>query len=127
MDYQIIGDGVQADIYILKLEKYVRHIEPHEFGLPSGIPSINPLEYFITSGDAIKKTISLSARIQELISSLKSQYHDVIRYRVSLELLLKSVELLKRDLEFARGDALFLETEWSDHVLYVIPKNPRAK
>ncbi len=127
MDHNLIGDGQKAEIFILHLEHYLRYVKPVEFGLPPDLPSVNPFDYFITSGDAIKKTIALRNDISIAISKLLSSYNDVLRYKLAMTTLLNSVDKMLKDLEFARGDALFLETEWYDHHLFVVPKNLRVK
>lgn len=127
MSENYIGDGEKAEVYVLNLDSYLRYMKPAEFGLPSAVPTINPFDYFITSGDAIKKTIMLRSDLISTISRVLSLYTDALRYKLALTTLLSSIDKLLSDLEFARGDALFLETEWYDHVLFVVPKNPRVK
>ena len=76
------------------------------------VAGIDPLDYFITSGDAVSK-----ARILQRDLRSAGAIHEADRANALVEALIA-----------ARGNAIFLETEYSsDHRLLCIPKNPRAR
>lgn len=117
-----IGDPIpekRPQAYELDVKEHVSILDPSKYG--SKDPVLDPVQYFITSGDAVAKSKALLRDLQEVVAKAKG------RYATAAKKVVKQAEKLISDLETARGDACFLETEWEDHVLYVIPKNPRDK
>lgn len=117
-----------ADIYELILEDHVRQIKPSDYKL-SDVPNVNPNEYFITSGDAVQKTKALIRDYKEVIEKLQQciLHLDVAQYLIDVKVQCANAETLLELLLKARGTNIFLETEWNQHKLLCIPKNPRAK
>lgn len=87
--------------------------EPHqpdgvwELNLASFVTGVNPKDYFITSGEALKK----AQRLEEDCWALAGK-----------------VRKLRKLLEKARGPATYLETEWVDGGRLLLKrKDPRNK
>jgi hypothetical protein len=115
---------------------------------------INPADYFVTSGDAIEKTKILERDIWQLAGELRKRsyallekehgctsaeaqalFRDGIRpsrpkhfheYEVAVWKAAGQARKLLNALSKAKGDNCFLETEWENHKLLCIPKNPRT-
>ena len=118
-------------VFEIKIYDHLNHISPDEFGL-SNVPSLDPEMYYITSGDAICKTMQLQkdlwllvGKVQKLSSKkptkklalyLKALYSCAVRSKVLID-----------KLKVARGSAIFLETEWRDRRVIAVAKNPRPK
>lgn len=117
-----------ADIYELVLEDHLIEIRPSDYKL-SDVPSLNPTEYFITSGDAVQKTKALIRDYKEVIDKVQQcvLHIDVSKYLADVKVQCSHAETLLELLLKARGTNIFLETEWNQHKLLCIPKNPRAK
>lgn len=105
--------------YELNVLEHVKPLDPSEYGATGS--KIDPLEYFITSGDAVSKAKALLKDFKAILPKAKGKYVTATKASI------KATEELIRKLEEARGEACFLETEWESHTLYVIPKNPRDK
>lgn len=89
----------------------------YELVVETHIPAVGgliPRDYFITSGDAVSKARTLQ---RDLIALGTAQGDEAAR----------ATEILIDHLVAVRGDAIFLETEWDDHRLLCIPKNPRSR
>jgi len=68
------------------------------------LPSINPRDYFVTSGEAIQKAIKLHGDAKNLVNKAKSFLNELNR---------------------AKGKKKYLESSWEDNKLLVKAKNPR--
>jgi len=117
--------------YELDINEHVQWVDPAEFGV-TDFPVVKPTDYFITSGDAVVKAAHLDRDVWQLagearkkFSQSKNKKHAEFQRRL-WEMAGKCRALLNI-LKKARGEAIFLETEWRDHKLYCIPKNPRKK
>lgn len=78
----------------------------------TGGSGIDPHDYFITSGDAVSKARVLSRDLR-----LAGEVGEADRASRLVDALVA-----------ARGEACFLETEWSpERKLLCIPKNPRTR
>lgn len=139
-------------VFQLDMEQFVPLLDPKEYRI-SGIEKFDPNDYFITSGDAVQKAKVLErdlwtyagvvrkfscdrlatehkttyAKAQELHRSgvrpkspaKMDQYESLVWKSAGAARKLVGV------LVNVRGDAIFLETEWQNHRLLCIPKNPR--
>jgi len=145
-EYHLIGEpidqGNRPAVFELKIHGHLPLIEPNLFGLPDDTPTIDPHYYFITSGDALAKSIKLWRDILELIKELHGKYARPITikgkkkwiykkgYRKYVETVLecaKSCQEMTNKLREAKGPNCFLETEWREQHLITIPKNPRVR
>ena len=168
-DYVLIGEPADSPhaVFELRIWDHLNKIDPTEFGV-SDVPSLNPANYYVTSGDAISKTKQLVKDLKELLAKLKSKspkgfaasdddmkcvcgklctsksgvtlhqkacvgyqnrqtneaYH---RYEEAVALCYEKAQILHVKLQDAKGPHCFLETEWVDHVLKLVPKDPRNK
>ena len=90
----------------------------YELAVEAHVPAaggVNPRDYFITSGDAVSKARTLRRDLLSLGTSAGDE-------------AAAAADTLIGHLVAARGDAIFLETEYdSDHRLFCIPKNPRKR
>lgn len=133
MNMEILDDcdGASGTPYVLDIEKYVTYVNPRDYDI-TDIQLDDPRSYFITSGDAVVKADYLTKYMWKMAG--------VVRRRFGKSTDDKEKAFEKKVWECAgrcqrmlnvltklRGDNIFLETEWRDHVLYVIPKNPRKK
>lgn len=152
---QITDQTPQA--YELVVTDHVPILNPREHSLEELIPNmLDPRTYFITSGDAVEKTkvlakdlwvLALKVRAL-LVSQVRSEFncdYNAAQKRIkSKKMKLKQHQHLPEFdrivweatskcrhllglLLVARGVNRFLETEWSNHQLLCIPKNPRKK
>jgi hypothetical protein len=123
----LIDDEVNSDHYELVLEDHVTFVDPLKYNL--NCEAINPHNYFITSGDAIQKTLQLIKDYEKLCAAKPADANKAKYYEYILELAnqMENARTLLSLLYKAKGDNIFLETEWCLHKLYVLPKNPRIK
>lgn len=117
--------------------------------------SIDPAKYFVTSGDAVEKTKVLERDIWTLAGDLRKLSYQIIEkeqgcsaaeaqkkfrkgvrplkpkqfsaYESEVWKAAGSARKLLNALIAARGEDCFLETEWENHRLLCIPKNPRSQ
>ena len=145
-----IGEN-KPSIFELVLSDHIEFVDPKDFGIEA--ESINPADYFVTSGDAAEKARVLEEDYWKLAGKLRRQiYQKIIRelgvsYKEALYHYNNSdkpkdglygymnaiwrnagkARKLHNLLDEARGEDCFLETEWDeDHRLRCIPKNPRG-
>lgn len=120
-----------SSVFKLDIYKHIPFVNPEDYKLKD-VNSIDPHKYFITSGDAVEKTRVMERDLWDLASELRR----LIKTRPEIKEYEKKVwsaagkarALLNRLTRIKLiCDALFLETEWSDHVLYLLAKNPRKK
>lgn len=79
----------------------------------------DPIYYFTTSGEAIAKTLYMQENLEDY---LKQEPESEIYKK-----LYEQSENLMKHLLGLKKENVYLETEWRDHILYMIPKNPRNK
>lgn len=117
--------------------------------------SIDPAKYFVTSGDAVEKTKILERDIWNLAGDLRKLAYSMLErehkcsaadaqkkfrngirpvkpkmfseYESDVWKAAGSARKLLNALITARGEDCFLETEWDNHKLLCIPKNPRSQ
>lgn len=135
----------------LVLDDHIQAVHPKTFGIKEEF--IDPRRYFITSGDAIQKARVLEQDLWQLAARLRKRVIEQIQreHRITQQEARKRyndgcgtqrpkrlrdyeqaiwtkaghARRLMNQLKKARGDNCFLETEWDDHRLLCIPKNPR--
>jgi hypothetical protein len=117
--------------YVLDVFDFVQPLDPPpQFDMES----LNPNDYFVTSGDAVQKTRYLSEIVWAYAGTVRKQLRKMKRpskaAKVFEKLCWKQAGGCTRMLNAlikVRGEAVFLETEWnSDRKLLCIPKNPRS-
>ncbi len=118
-------------IYELNVSEHVDYINPHDYGI-TDFESINPSDYFITSGDAVVKATHLEKDMWRVAGEArkrfgKSRNKRHLEFQRKIWIAAGKCRLLLNMLKKVRGEHIFLETEWKDHVLYCIPKDPRKK
>lgn len=125
-----VAEGQAGVRYELVISEFIKPlIIPHDI---EGLTSIDPYDYFITSGDAIKKTDQLYRDIAQLGRSIQQVIQGgstsiLMALDVECTEALQGCLKMKQALENSRGKAIFLETDWIENKLVVIPKNPRLK
>ena len=117
-----------ADVYELVIQDHIQYIDPKDYKLNS-VLDIRPSEFFVTSGDAVEKTKALVREYKFIINQLSVKFvsSKLADYVADLILQQNAAEDMLNLLIKARGTNVFLETEWNQHHLLCIPKNPRAK
>ena len=128
----ITGDEETAgQPYELDINKYIQAVETPKC---MGIKSIEPKNYFVTSGDAISKSNQLLSDFYDhahLARKLAKKGVDNAKTIREYEShCWKSAEQTRKmitDLKKVRGKSKFLETEWLNGTLMCIAKNPRPK
>lgn len=151
-----IGDDIyepHPTVFELVLKDHIDFINPAEYNLTER--SLNPIDYFVTSGDAVEKAIVLEKDLRLLAGELRRKLYSLLAKEHDCEAIqaremfnkgvipsnppefytyanevLKTVgqaKTLLDQLRKAKGTNCFLETEWEDHRLLCIPKNPRAR
>jgi hypothetical protein len=146
-----IGE-IRPAVFELIVADHVPFVDPKDFGLKNE-KSINPADYFITSGDAVEKTRFLEGVIWQFAGELRKKSYELIEeelgcthseaqvkfrdgirpsslqgfpeYEAAVWKAAGCVRKLKNALLRAKGEDCFLETEWNNHKLLCIPKNPR--
>lgn len=144
-------------VFELVVEDHVPFVNPRSYGLSSAADtadSINPADYFVTSGDAVEKTKVLEKDLWHLAGELRKRsyallekehgcspaeaqalFRDGVRpsrpkrfheYEAAVWKAAGQARKLLNALQKAKGENCFLETEWESHKLLCIPKNPRT-
>ena len=148
--------NAKPPVFELDIYEHVPPIDPSNYGLDQHVyKCIDPAKYFITSGDAVEKAKVLCRDLNNLSSELLNRTLELIakeygcmidqaqehfdngtrpskqkmfnKYQSKVHKAAQSAQKLLNDLILARGEDCFLETEWDDHVLLCIPKNPRSQ
>ena len=126
------GDyDTSCTVFEIKIYDHLNHISPTEFGL-TDIPSLDPEMYYVTSGDAIRKTMQLQKDLWILVGKVqkiagKKPAKKLALYLKALYSCAVRSKILIDKLKVARGEAIFLETEWRDRRVIAVAKNPRPK
>lgn len=138
-------------VFELVLDDHVKFVNPKDYGVDER--TINPADYFVTSGDAVEKAKILERDLWNLAGELRKKCYTIIAEENSCSYVhaqelyrtgtcpqnpsgLKDFETeiwrsagasrkLLNALIKAKGVNIFLETEWDSHHLLCIPKNPR--
>lgn len=150
-----IGEPLGEDppsVFELVIEDHVTFVDPNFYSLED-VPSINPADYFVTSGDAVEKAKVLERELWQAAGNLRKQVYKMIAeehmctiheaqekyrngiqpsnprhfadYEIAIWKAAGQARRLLSNLRKAKGDNCFLETEWDNHKLLCIPKNPR--
>lgn len=145
------GDEIPP-VFELIIEEHIEYVNPIHYGV-HGVTGINPADYFITSGDAVEKARVLEKDLWALAGATRTQSYQIIAkenkcdIKKAQKLYSEGVRPKKpskyKDFESAvwraagnsrkllnalikaRGENIFLETEWNNHHLLCIQKNPR--
>jgi hypothetical protein len=143
-------DGPPPTVFELVISDHVPWVNPQDYSLDR--EGINPAQYFVTSGDAVEKARVLDKDLWQLAGALRKEMfvliageqdcdplyaqelfrqgtrpsnHNFVRYEAAVWKAAGQCRKLLNALKAAKGDNCFLETEWQDHQLLCIPKNPR--
>lgn len=154
-DYVKIGQKIEdqrPSVFELVIEDHVPFVNPVDFGL-TDTEGINPADYFITSGDAVEKAKVLEKELWKYAGDLRRKSYEIVAEEnactpLEAQALFRSgtrpkkpsgfseyesavwkaagcSRKMRNALEKAKGEDCFLETEWDNHQLLCIPKNPR--
>jgi hypothetical protein len=149
-----VGDeivGPLPAVFELVVSDHVQWTDPRAYGLDRD--GINPADYFVTSGDAVEKARVLDKDLWRLAGDLRKEMFNLIAAENDCDLLhahelyrsgvrpqslpgfgdyeaavwraAGQARKLLSALKKAKGSNIFLETEWNNHTLLCIPKNPR--
>lgn len=125
---EIIGD--HPAVFELVLSEILPYIDPRDYDLTE--KGINPQDYYITSGDAIEKAKILRRDLIRHLEEIKNRLYEsgikptgISDYESAITYCVKQSEVLIEQLQIAKAGNCFLETEWDNHHLLCIPKNPR--
>jgi hypothetical protein len=113
-------------VFELVVDDHVKWVNPRGYGVAH--KGINPANYFITSGDAVEKVRILERdlrRASDKFAKDAKSGSQAAKYAKALGEAAKQAARLLESLKMVRGTNVFLETEWSNHKLLIIPKNPR--
>lgn len=115
-------------VFQLELAKHVVLPHPSTFG-EKDVAYVNPNDYFVTSGDAVAKAQQLEIDLWALAGCIRkaSGKPKRSRYEQAVWKAAGQARSLVNKLKEARGEMCFLETEWRDRQLLIIPKNPRNR
>lgn len=118
-------------VYELDIDEHVPFVDPATYGIKD-LTAVRPSDYFITSGDAVVKAAQLDKDMWLLAGEARKRYgpSKVKKHKEFERRIWEAAgkcRTLVNTLKKVRGEAVFLETEWKDHKLYCIPKNPRKK
>ncbi len=139
------------DVFQLVIEDHITWADPKSYGV--SLQGINPKDYFVTSGDAVQKATHLDKDLWHLAGTLRKELFAIIaeeqqcsltkaqeffrggirpnnmprlaEYEAAVWKMAGQARKLLAALIQVKGSNIFLETEWSDHLLLCIPKNPR--
>lgn len=127
-----IGDPIPDDYrgpFILDIYDFIPKLTP-----PQGceLDGFDPMQYFITSGDAISKAAQLNKELYSYAGAARSilsnsRSRNMIDFERACWGAAGRSTAFINILKKSRGDAVFFETEWDQHILYCIPKNPRSR
>lgn len=126
-EYPFIGSAEGQNIYQLRVEHFVGKLNPPPV---LKLRPIDPSDYFVTSGDAIQKTLQLSRDLKVHHKRVKAVYKKNKTIKPYYNKILEAgegVRKMLKSLQKAKGPAIFLETEWESGILRIIPKNPRIR
>ena len=144
-EYHLVGEPIDSEnwpaVFELRLCEHLVDVNPKTFNL-SDVPAIDPYAYYITSGDALAKAVKLEKDMWKLASLLYKAHTKTrtikgkktrifeSKYKKYIKAIWKCAGqcgAMRSRLNQAKGVNCFLETEWREQKLIVIPKNPRIK
>ena len=105
--------------FFIEVDKHIRFVDPKKY--KSAEAGIDPMRYFITSGDAVQKIGIMIQHVRTAIRKNKNAYGK------ALQKMLKEATTLQKVFLKIRGPHCFLETEWDSHRLVCVPKDPRKR
>lgn len=105
--------------FFIEIDKHIKFVDPKKY--KSADAGIQPMRYFITSGDAVQKISILIQHIRTAVKKNKNAYGK------ALQKMLKEATTLHKVFLKIRGPHCFLETEWDSHRLLCVPKDPRRR
>lgn len=119
-----------ADEHEIEIGKFVPYVDANNYGI-TNFKTINPNDYFITSGDAVVKATVLEKDMWALAGRVKKEFGKSPdkQYKTFISDIWSAAgkcRVLLNHLKKIRGTAIFAETEWRNHKLLVIPKNPKG-
>ena len=124
-------DDASTTAYELVVCNHVPLIDPKKYGIRD-IKAVDPNDYFITSGDAVVKATHLQRDLCSAANKAgtrfkgsKNKKHQ--KFQADIRKAASQAKKLLNTLKEIRGKHIFLETDWKDHHLYCIPKDPRNK
>jgi len=121
--------GTKQPVFELIIDEHVPFIDPNQYKIKCD--SINPRDYFVTSGDAVQKAKILEKELWRLAGNIKKgccssgSKRSIEKYEKAIWSSAGKARSMLNKLIKARGEACFFETEWENHRLLCIPKNPR--
>ena len=152
--YHIIGEPFDTDnkpsVFQLIVQDHVDFVHPKKYGIKEEF--VDPNEYFVTSGDAVEKAKVLERDLWRLAGKLRSRVIELLikegnsktkamekyrkgkgpkkpkklrDYEKAVWIAAGQARRLVHKLKKAKGVDCFFETEWDNHCLLCIPKNPR--
>ncbi len=142
-------DGPAPAVFELVISDHVTWANPDDYGVKCA--SVNPADYFVTSGDAVEKAKVLDHDLWQLAGTLRKELYQRVadeqgcdnnkaqelfrngvkpagrfhEYEAAVWKAAGQSRKLINALKAAKGVNCFLETEWDCHRLLCIPKNPR--
>lgn len=144
---------LDPSVFILDIDEHIQYVNPYDYGLDRD--GIRPSDYFVTSGDAIEKVKIMENNYKRLYNDLLDEYiyyisryencsklkarelseidyqlkqpPHFLQYLRAIGLAVQQTIILKDILYRIKGPNCFLETEWDQHVLSCVAKNPRIK
>ena len=120
-NYFVLGEpydkAAKNRVFLLDIYKHVDFIRAADFGETE---ELDPRQYFVTSGDAVQKSLYMLKQFDALSNKKLSK-----KYKTAIKNNIKKINRLIELLIEARGSDCFLETEWENHLLKCVPKNPR--
>ena len=150
-----VGDPFEEpkpSVFELVIEDHVAFVNPADYGI-TDTTGINPADYYITSGDAIEKAKVLEKILWKYAGDLRKRTYEIVaeensctpleahalfrsgirpqspsrfsEYEAAVWKAAGRSRKMRNALEKAKGEDCFLETEWDNHKLLCIPKNPR--
>lgn len=117
-------------VYVLEIYDFLSVLSPpHGFNMKE----IDPIQYFITSGDAIQKCNYMlsqywkyAGEARKQLNSIKNPTKTQIQFEKQCWNEAGQLQKLLAQLKKVRQDNIFLETEWDEHLLHIKIKNPRT-
>ena len=126
----------RSNVYELRVYDFLEILDPPpNFDLPR----IDPQDYFITSGDAIQKAGYLISILWEYAGNARKQLNKLqsskpkkwtakdVKFEKKCWEQAGAAQRMQKTLEETRGEDIILETEWNEHRVLCIPKNPRKR
>ena len=130
-EYPRIGSGKTGEaVYMLVISDFIEPLKPPK---AFELDPIDPNAYYITSGDAIQKAEQLHRDLFSMATKASARAGKLVKLKTADQFAKKCWEQVRgvgkllTALREAKGSNVFLETEWMQHILLCLPKNPRVK